>query len=272
MLRRLLEGGAIGVALWCIVFAFQLLPGIFADTPGVVLFGVAGAIAQVTPLRRALMIVLILAAVTVLVVTETSLTNVIAANWVRQDQFPDSAVSAVVVLSAGLNPNGTISSEGLDHLINGAEILRAHKAKLLVTTSRQEKFPTGLVKSSMDQSRILSLLGADSNWVRTALGESTRDEAVNSARLLLPEGRRSIAVVASPMHTRRACSAFEAVGFEVTCVAARLRSPGAQDPGPWPEDRLAIFGQWVYELAATAKYRAERWTSESSARPLALAP
>ena len=271
MVRRLLEGGAIGVALWCIVFAFQLLPGIFADTPGVLLFGIAAAIAEITPLRRALVTVLILAASTVVVVTETSLTNVIAANWVRQDQFPDSALSAVVVLSAGLNPNGTISSEGLDHLINGAEILRAHKAKLLVTTSREERFPTVLVKSSIDQSRIVSLVGADTNWVRTALGESTRDEAVQSAQLLLPEGRRSIAVVASPMHTRRACSAFEAVGFEVTCVPARLRSPGGDDPGPWPADRLAIFGQWIYELAATVKYRAQKWTAPPPARPGTLA-
>lgn len=243
------------------MFAFQLLPGVLADTPGVLLFGTAGAVAHASRLRRGLLAILILAGALVVVVTETSLSNAIAATWVREDQFPDSGVAAVVVLSAGLNPNGTINSEGLDHLINGLELLRAHKANVLVTTTVEERFPSGLVKSTLDQSRIISLFGADSQWIRTAPGESTRDEALRSAQLLLPQGMRRIAVVASPMHTRRACSAFEAVGFEVTCVPARIRSPGGRDPGPWPADRLKVFGDWVYEVAATARYRADEWVS-----------
>jgi uncharacterized SAM-binding protein YcdF (DUF218 family) len=232
----------------------------------------AGGIAQATRLRRGLLVVLILAAATLVIVTESSLANLIAKRWVREDQFPDSGVSAVVVLSGGVNPNGTISSEALDHLIHGVEIMRSHGAKFLVTTSRKEKFPGGVVESTLDQSRIVSLIGADSNWRRTAQAKSTRDEAVQSAKLLLPGGWRSIAVIASPMHTRRACSAFEAVGFQVTCVPARLRSPGAENPGPWPDDRLAIFGQWIYEIAATAKYRAEQWTAPSATPPLRHSP
>ena len=258
-MARIIEGGAIGVALWCVLLAFQLLPGVLADTPGVLLFGTAGAVAQASRLRRGLVVILILAAAVVVVVTETSLSNVIAAKWVREDQFPASGVSAVVVLSAGLNPNNTINSEALDHLINGLELLRARKANVLVTTTVEQRFPTGLIKSTLDQSRIVSLFGADSQWIRTAPGKSTRDEALRSAQLLLPQGMRRIAVVASPMHTRRACSAFEAVGFEVTCIPARIRSPGGRDPGPWPADRLKVFGDWVYEVAATARYRADKW-------------
>jgi DUF218 domain. len=258
---RIIEGGAIGVALWCVLLACQLLPGVLADTPGVLLFGTAGAVAQASPVRRGLAGILILAAAIVVVVTETSLSNVIAAKWVREDQFPASGVSAVVVLSAGLNPNNTINSEALDHLINGLELLHARKANVLVTTTVEQRFSTGLIKSTLDQSRIVSLFGADSQWIRTGPGKSTRDEALRSAQLLLPQGMRRIAVVASPMHTRRACSAFEAVGFEVTCTPARMRSPGGRDPGPWPADRLKVFGDWVYEVAATARYRAKNWLS-----------
>lgn len=268
----IVEGGAIGVALWCILFAFQLLPGILADTPGVLLFGTAGALAQASRFRRGLLVILIVAAVVVIVVTETSLSNVIASKWVREDQLPDMGVSAVVVLSAGLNQNGTINSEGLDHLIDGLELLRARRAKVLVTTTVEEPFPTGLVKSTLDQARIVSLFGADSQWIRTAAGKSTRDEALHSAQLLLPQGMRQIAVVASPMHTRRACSAFEAVGFEVSCVPARIRSPGGRDPGPWPADRLKVFGDWVYELAATGMYRAQGWLGSSRMSPAPRAP
>jgi hypothetical protein len=77
--------------------------------------------------------------------------------------------------------------------------------------------------------------------------------------LLIPQGIRRIAVVAAPLQTRRACSAFEAVGFSVTCIPALSRSPGGGIPGYWPRDRLTLFGDWVYEVLGTAKYRARGW-------------
>lgn len=263
-LARIIEGGAIGVALWCILFAVELLPGILSDTPGVLLFGIAGAVAQASRVRRGLVVILVLAAAMVVVVTQTPLSNAIAATWVREDQLPDSGLSAVVALSAGLNPNRTINSEALDHLINGLELVRGGKANVLVTTTVEERFPTGVVNSTMDQSRIISLFGGGTKWISTSDVKSTREEALKSAELLLPGGIRRIAVVASPMHTRRACSAFEAVGFQVTCVPARIRSAGGQDPGPWPADRLKVFGDWVYEVAATARYRASGWLGSPS--------
>jgi uncharacterized SAM-binding protein YcdF (DUF218 family) len=266
-LARIIEGGAIGVALWCILFAFQLLPGDAADTPGVLFFGVAGSLARASGLHRSLMVILVLAAAMVVVVTQTLLSNAVASNWVREDHFPDSGVAAVVVLSAGLNPNETITGEALDHLINGLELVQARKANVLVTTTVEERFPAGVVSSAADQSRIVSLFHGDGSWIRTPTGQSTRDEALRSAQLLLPRGIRRIAVVASPMHTRRACSSFEAVGFEVVCVPARLRSPGGQDPGPWPADRLKVFGDWVYEVVATAEYQTRGWLANRT-RPV----
>ena len=158
-LTRIIEGGAVGVALWCILFAFQLLPGFTADTWGVLLFGFAGIAAGISRLRRALWVALALAAAVVVLVTQTSLSNALASHWVRQDQFPDSPVAAVVVLSAGLNANGTINSEAADHLIAGLEMVRAGKARVLVTTTVRQDFPNGAVSSTTDQSRIVSLFG-----------------------------------------------------------------------------------------------------------------
>lgn len=258
-LPRILEGGAIGVALWCILFAFELLPGEAADTAGVLLFGLAGLVIGVTRFHRGLSVILALAAAVVVVVTQTSVSNVVASKWIRNDQFPDSAVQAVVVLSAALNPNGTISSEALDHLITGIELVRVGKGDVLVTTTVERPFHTGLVTSALDQSRIVALAGVQARWIRTPPVNSTRDEALRSAELLLPRGIQRIAVVAAPMHTRRACSAFEAVGFDVICVPGRARSPGGGDPGPWPADRLNVFGEWVYEVVGMTKYRANGW-------------
>lgn len=259
-LARLFEGGATGVAVWCIMFIFQLLPNAAASTAGVWLFGLAGIIIGLTPFHRSLLVILTIAAAAVMVVTQTSVSNIVASHWVRDDSLPNSPVDAVVVLSVGVNPDSTISGEALDHLISGLEFLRAGKAKLLVTTTVKQRFPNDIIiTSTMDQSRIVAMFGGQVVWIRTPAGRSTRDEALSSADVLLHRGIRRIAVVTSPMHTRRACSAFTAVGFEVTCVAARVRSVGGRDPGEWPADRLKVFGDWLYELIATAKYRANGW-------------
>ena len=248
-----------GVALWCMLFALQLLPGIILDTPGVLMFGLAGIAIQVSRFRDGMLAIIVVVASIVVVVTQSSVSNAVASRWIRIDAFPESGVAAVVVLSAAVNPNETMSGEALDHLITGLELTAAGKAPVLVTTTVQQKFPTGIASSETDQSRIVALFGGRPRWIRTSPVGSTRDEAVTVAKLLLPQGVVRVAVVASPMHTRRACAAFEAVGFVVTCVPARSRSPGGASPAPWPRDRLTVLGEWVYEVAATAKYRRKGW-------------
>jgi uncharacterized SAM-binding protein YcdF (DUF218 family) len=256
---RALEGGATGISLWCILFAFRLLPAFMADTWGVMLLAVAGAVAGLTRLRPALVAILILAAGLILLVAETSLANVVASRWIRDDRSGVAPVGAIVVLSAGVNPDNTISSEALDHLIYGLQLVRSGKSATLVTTTVQQKFPGRVVSSVSDQARIVALFGSNVKWLRSAPTESTREEALRSADLLLPLGIRTIALVTAPMHSRRACSAFEAVGFVVSCSPAEVRSPGGGTPGPWPADRLHVFGDWIYEVLATWKYHSAGW-------------
>jgi uncharacterized SAM-binding protein YcdF (DUF218 family) len=254
-----LEGGAFGIALWCILFSFQLLPGLLADTWGVILFAIAAAVIGVTRLRPVLVGMLIVASGLVLLVTETSLANVVASRWVRDDQSVARPVGAIVVLSAGLNPDSTVSSEALDNLIYGLRLVRSGRSTILVTTTVQEKFPGGMVSSVTDQARMIGLFGNGVKWMRTAPTESTHDEALRSADLLLRLGIRSIVLVTAPMQSRRACSAFEAVGFVVICAPAESRSAGGTAPGPWPADRLRVFGDWIYEVLATWKYQTAGW-------------
>jgi uncharacterized SAM-binding protein YcdF (DUF218 family) len=71
-------------------------------------------------------------------------------------------------------------------------------------------------------------------------------------------GWRRIAVVTSPLHTRRACATFEAVGFQVLCVPAALRGSGL-DPQSIPEDRFRGFRLWLYETFATNSYKRRGW-------------
>ena len=263
-----MEGAAIGVALWCVLFSFQLLPGFSVDTPGVALFAVVGAVLRITPLSALLALALIVGSLTVLIVTETSLSNVVAQRWIRQDPLPGARLDAVVVTSAGVNPNNTMSGEAVDHLLTGLDLVRRGVAARIVTSTVVEDFPRQKVASTADQARIINLLTPSPTWIRTGVTTSTRDEAVRAAQTLLPRGWKRVAVVSSPMHTRRACAAFEAVGFTVTCVAALARTPGGGDPGPWPADRLRVFGDWVYEGLAWMRYKSRGWVEPTTARLL----
>jgi uncharacterized SAM-binding protein YcdF (DUF218 family) len=260
---RLLEGFGIGVAMWCMAFAVHLLPGLLRDTPGVLLFAVVGAVTHLTRARVALVILFALCAAVIVIAIQTPISGALASRWVRADSLP-AKVDAVVITSAGVNPNGTINGEALDHLLSGLELIRAGIADTLVSTTVVDNFPAGSVSSALDQSRVIALFSRGITLLLTPPTESTREEAVASARLLLPKKIIRIALVASPMHTRRACASFEAVGFNVTCVPARSRTPGGGwTPGPWPEDRLTVFGEWVYEILATAMYRTRGWLSQA---------
>jgi uncharacterized SAM-binding protein YcdF (DUF218 family) len=68
----------------------------------------------------------------------------------------------------------------------------------------------------------------------------------------------TLAVVTSPMHSRRACATFEAVGFKVVCVPAAVRGSGLY-AGANAEDRLRAFRAWLYETFATASYKSRGW-------------
>src|SRR5438105_5219 len=259
---RLLEGFGIGVATWCMGFAVDLLPGFLRDTPGVLLFAVVGAVTNLTRARIALVILCGLCAAVIVIVSETPISGALASRWVRADSLP-ATVDAVVITSAGVNPNGTINGAALDHLLSGLELIRAGIADTLVSTTVVDNFPAGEVSSALDQSRVIALFGGHVTLLRTDFTESTRQEAVVSANLLFPMKMIRIALVASPMHTRRACASFEAVGFKVTCVPARSGAPGGRwRPGRWPRDRLTVLGDWGYALLADGMSRARGGPSE----------
>ena len=245
--------------MWCMGFALDLLPADLLDTTGVLLFAFVGAVASLTRARVALVILCGLFAAVIVIVSETPISGALASRWVRADSLPAKA-DAVVITSAGVNPNGTINGAALDHLLAGLELIRAGIADTLVSTTVVDDFPAGEVSSALDQDRVIALFGGHVTLLRTGFTESTREEAQASAKLLFPLKINRIALVASPMHTRRACAAFEAVGFKVACVPARSRAPGGGwTPGRWPRDRLTVFGEWVYEIVATGTYRTRGW-------------
>lgn len=218
-----------------------------------------GAVLGGFRLQRAMLAFDVLLVVVFLIVADTPLMYGLATGWVRNDR-PTGPLDAIVVLSASVNSDGALNVQGVQRLLTGLELYQAGVAPRLFTTAVEETYGSVVRSSTADQERLISLAGARPAWTSLTGVYSTRDEAMAAASQL-PAGAHAIAVVTSPMHTRRACATFEAVGFRVTCVASREHDFVAWHPLS-PKDRLESFRQYFYERLGMVKYRAKGWIAK----------
>jgi uncharacterized SAM-binding protein YcdF (DUF218 family) len=192
-----------------------------------------------------------------LIIGYSSLVPHLAGAWVRNDLLP-AAGQAVVVLSSSVQSDTALDQPGLDRLLTGMELISQHRARRIVTSRVAVPFAAGRLSTDADQRRTIRLIDSTVQWSVVDSVHSTRDEAVHMARLLFPVGIRSIYLVTSPMHTRRACITFETVGFTVACHPALEHGHPAWRPET-AEDRLESFRQYIYERLGVLKYRSKRW-------------
>lgn len=191
-----------------------------------------------------------------LIVAYTPVMFGVASHWVRDDPVPPTA-DAIIVLSASVKSDGHLNAEGAERLLTGLELFRKQASPRLFTTAVEVEYPSGVLSSTADQKRLIQLAGADSSWTSLTGVFTTRDEALQAA-VHLPAGAHTAIVVTSPMHTRRACATFEAVGFKVVCKAAAEHYAVTWHPIS-PADRLRSFGAYLYERLGMVKYRAKGW-------------
>ena len=114
------------------------------------------------------------------------------------------------------------------------------------------------VSDSADMQNLTSMIGLPASIIFVDSILTTRTEALRMRSIARAKGWTTLVVVTSPLHTRRACATFEAVGFKVVCVPASVRDSGL-DPNSNAEDRLRAFRSWLYERFATDSYRRRGW-------------
>jgi uncharacterized SAM-binding protein YcdF (DUF218 family) len=166
----------------------------------------------------------------------------------RSDPLPISPPLAIVALSSYVRATGELDLTGAERL--RAAVTIAHRypeAMLLTTRVRNEKAGA---TSDFGQRVLLQRIRAPLARWSVIDGEvrSTRDEALR-ARVYLANDSGSIVVVTSQTHARRACAAFEKVGFRVTCRFVITES------GRW---WLPAY-TFLYEQAATLEYSWRGW-------------
>ena len=117
----------------------------------------------------------------------------------------------------------------------------------------------GSFTSDADQRRLIGLAGMQGHWLLVG-GDlhTTHDEAVAVDRQLRQLGARNIAVVTSPLHTRRACATYERDGMRVTCVPSLERGDQTRAPGG-AQNRLTAFRTYLYERLGWWQYRRRGW-------------
>jgi uncharacterized SAM-binding protein YcdF (DUF218 family) len=212
-----------------------------------------GAVLWNTRLRPILLIGGGILALICIAVAYTPLVSAVARPLIRRDSIP-ARVDAIAVLSAGFTPDGMMRRETLERLMSGLALARRGLAPVMLVS--MERANRG--SDSADLQSVISLGGEGTRTILVDSVTTTRTEALRMRSIALANGWQTLAVVTSPLHTRRACATFEAVGFRVVCVPATVRESGLI-PGSIAEDRLRDFRSWLYETFATDSYRRRGW-------------
>ncbi len=177
---------------------------------------------------------------------------------IRRDSIPTERLDAVIVLSSVVSADSLLDPVAVDRLLTGLAVFRDNGARLLVTTRRAVSASDHRLESDRDRRRLIDLAADTGRWHAVGPVATTRDEAVRSAALLLPLEQKRVAVVTSPLHTRRACRTFEKVGFQVTCIPADERVYTVYTFNS-STTRLLATADWLYEELAMIKYRWRGW-------------
>lgn len=254
--------GAVLAAL-AFIGAFALLTG--EALGGLLVVGTAvaalggallGGVPALRPWRAVLWLVAGAVAVVTLAVAGTPVMRPLARAVVRRDA--PMPVDAVVALSSGLTSSGLLSNRGLERLIDASRLARSLDVPLVLSIIH----PIGRsdVSSYPDQQALTAALGVR----RLATVDSvhtTHDEAVHVATLARRNGWRRVAVVTSPLHSRRACATFERAGLTVRCAPARARDMVLDGPQALTgnAERVRAFASWLHEALGLVWYRYKDW-------------
>jgi uncharacterized SAM-binding protein YcdF (DUF218 family) len=192
-------------------------------------------------------------------------------DMVRSDPLPGRPVDAVVVLSGNLTREGRIGSEALGRLLAGLDLRRRLSARHLVLTSVHRIRRADTLSSEPDQRALVGRFDPEALVHVVGPVRNTHDEAVAASGLARQQGWRRLAVVTSPLHTRRACATFERQGLAVLCRASDSRDYSLNLRRA-PGDRLEAFRDWLYEAVGTRIYRVRGWLPERAIRKGAPPP
>jgi uncharacterized SAM-binding protein YcdF (DUF218 family) len=192
---------------------------------------------------------------------------------------------AIVILGAGVRSHApemggpTVNRLALERLRHGARLARASGLPVVVSGGAPEGYA---VEAILMRDVLQDEFGVPVRWVESA-SLDTRDNAVNTTRLLRAAGIGRITLVTHAAHMPRARAAFERAGMAVLpAPTAWLSNPGIDyewhdfvpSPGAAYAGWFAIhewIGALAYDLSASSDEAASR-SNERAIQPSAPTP
>jgi len=247
-------GMAVGAMLGLIAIDLELpsLVSYWGDNSVLALVCAAvTAIGWLTPLRRVLAVLAVLAAALWLTVAFTPLTGRLADGLVRSDE--PRAADAVFVFGSRIQSDGDPSSEAMSRLLRGLQLVAEGRASRLIVSEQRysglyEPIARAWAHDFAPRAEILAV-GPINN---------TRDEAVAVARLCRERGWKRVLAVTSPVHTRRAAAALEKAGLEVVAVPS-VETRYDLETLDHAGDRRRGFGSVLHERIGLLVYDRRGW-------------
>lgn len=187
----------------------------------------------------------------------------------RADDLPE--LDAVVVLGGGHVPSkhdwlGLDFSSDADRLLTGLEIMRRGKAHRLLLPGFKDREGDSLTDTiSHHAGKLMDVWGIDSDRVLTMdICRNTRDEARQAQQFADENDWKSIYLVTSAYHMKRAKAAFEKLGLQVTPVPCDFQVVGNYQSRPGfqfvPEiEPLEMFHLFIHEKVGWVVYRLRDW-------------
>lgn len=190
--------------------------------------------------------------------------------WVGVDLAKLPAADAVVSLGGTGEPSarefvGFHFTRGADRLMTAVELVRRGKSSTLVfggggyEHSGKWDSEADAVKQWIDSWRVL-----ESPVISLGVCSDTHDEAVKTAALIKERGWKSVILVTSASHMRRAEATFKKAGINVTCAPSNFLSTVFREDSldwfhaPHPAGPEA-FSAWFHEVLGLLVYRWRGW-------------
>jgi uncharacterized SAM-binding protein YcdF (DUF218 family) len=162
--------------------------------------------------------------------------------WMAGQAMLEPADAIVVLGRGGADSDGVLTNRSLRRTLHGIGLYGDGLAPVLVFS--------GSAEETHARARLAQGLGVPSGAIlRVASTKTTKGEAEELRRLLLPLGRRHILLVADPIDMPRTRAVMERAGF--TVLPAPTAATGPSDP----QSRLNLLREILSELAGWIYYR-----------------
>ncbi len=150
---------------------------------------------------------------------------------------------AIVVMGrGGADADGVLTNRSLRRVLLGVDLYTNALAPVLLLSGS-----TGEAEARKTLARGLGV--PDKDILVSAKARTTREEAAEIRKILLPLGRHRILLVADPIDMPRSRALMERAGFVVHPVPTAASGPSN------PESRLGLVRDITIELLAWAYYR-----------------